>query len=155
MTWTTSSFCSSSRPAQNLLHCEFARNSKDASVQQQDAALIGQLRVNTAKGRKASTSKKEAVLHSSSDAFFCICALMYLLQCNWLLKRDRCNFSANLHRNSRYTAAESLFDTEACQTSSNRKSLIGTCSGTQNKQNHKSHFKHTLPIHTTIRITGY
>jgi len=87
-----------------LLRCETAHNSKNVSVQQRAAALITcqiryrQLRVNTAKGRKASTGKKKAVLHSSSDAFFCIRALMYLLQCNWLLKRDRCNFSANLQK---------------------------------------------------------
>ncbi len=87
-----------------LLRCETANNSKNVSVQQTAAALIKcQIRcrreqVNTAQGRQVSTSKKKAVLHSSSDAFFCIGALMYLLQCNWLLKQACRNFSANLQK---------------------------------------------------------
>jgi len=42
------------------------------------------------------TSKQKAVLHSSSDAFFSICALVYFLQNDWVLEGNGCHLSTDL-----------------------------------------------------------
>ena len=73
ITWTTSSFCSSSRSAQNLLRCETAYSTKNASVPQRAAALIGYRQLT---GKLVPVKRKQcciaARMPSSASVLLCI-----------------------------------------------------------------------------------